>query len=83
MAYEYSAVFSRQRDGYGLLMASFVAPAGEIAAWAEVERLRHEGAGHQRLRNESRVRAITRFLNQDARKHNPHRSGRSSSTPRS
>ena len=67
MAYEYSAIFSRQRDGVGLLLASFVAPAGEIAAWAEVERLKHEGPGHQRLRNESRVRAITRFLDQDAR----------------
>ncbi len=67
MAYEYSAVFSRQREGAGPLLASFVAPAGEIAAWAEVERLRHEGTGHQRLRSESRVRAITRFLSQDER----------------
>ena len=41
MAYEYSAVFSRQRTGAGPLLASFVAPAGEIAAWAEVERLKH------------------------------------------
>ena len=67
MAYEYSAVFSRQRADAGPLVASFVAPAGDIAKWAEIERLTHEGAGHQRLRSESRVRAITRFLDQDPR----------------
>ena len=67
MVYEYPAVFSRQRAGVGPLLASFVAPAGEIAAWAEVNRLKHEGTGHQRLRSESRVRAIARFLQQDER----------------
>ena len=66
MVYKYSAVFSRQRDDLGPLLASFVAPAGDIAAWAEVSRLQHEGTGHQRLRSESRVRAIARFL-QDER----------------
>ena len=67
MAYEYVALFNRQRDGDGPLLASFIAPAGEISKWAEVERLDYEGAGHQRLRSESKVRAITRFLDQDAR----------------
>lgn len=65
MVYEYPAVFSRQRDGAGPLMASFVAPAGDISAWAEVNRLKHEGTGHQRLRSESRVRAIARFLQEE------------------
>lgn len=67
MDYTYSAIFSRQRAGAGPLLASFVAPAGEVAKWAQVDRLKHEGKGHQRLRSESRVRAIARFLEQDAR----------------
>ena len=67
MVYTYSAIFNRQRASVGPLVASFVAPAGDIAAWAEVERLQHEGPGHQRLRSESRVRAIARFLEQDER----------------
>ena len=67
MTYSYSAIFSRQRAGVGPLLASFFAPAGDVAAWAEVERLKHEGPGHQRLRSESRVRAIARFLEQDER----------------
>jgi len=67
MAYEYWAVLNRQRVGGGPLIASFVAPAGEVAAWAEVDRLKHVGKGQQRLRRESRVRAIARFLQQDER----------------
>ena len=67
MTYEYPAIFSRQRAGAGPLTASFVAPAGDVAAWAEVDRLKHEGTGHQRLWSESRVRAIARFLQQDER----------------
>lgn len=67
MTYKYSAIFSRQRDGAGPLVASFVAPAGEVVAWAEVDRLKHDGKGQQRLRRESRVRAIARFLQQDER----------------
>lgn len=62
MVYTYSAIFSRQRAGDGPLVASFVAPVRDIASWADVERLKHEGTGHQRLRSESRVRAIDRFL---------------------
>ena len=67
MAYKYSAVFSRQRAGAGPLLASFVAPAGEVAAWAEVDRLQHKGKSHGRRRSESRVRAIARFIQQDER----------------
>lgn len=67
MPYEYKAVFSRQRDPAGPLLASFVAPAGEVAAWADVRRSKHEDNSHQRLRNESKIRAITRFLDLDER----------------
>ncbi|TDT14601.1 DGQHR domain-containing protein [Ilumatobacter fluminis] len=67
MTYEYPAIFTCQRGDSGPLTASFVAPAGEVAKWAEVERLSHGGGGHQRLRSESRVRAIARFLEQDNR----------------
>ncbi len=67
MTYEYPAVFSRQRMDASPLMASFVAPAGEIEEWAQVERLKSKGSGFQRLRNESKVRAIHRFLAQDER----------------
>ena len=67
MQYKYPAIFSRQRGEAGPLVATFVAPAGEIAQWAEIERIKHEGSGHQRLKNESRVRAIKRFLDQDTR----------------
>ena len=67
MSYKYPAIFSRQRGKEGPLVATFVAPAGEIAKWAEIERIKHEGGGHQRLKNESRVRAIRRFLGQDIR----------------
>ncbi len=67
MDYKYSAIFSRQRGSNGPLLATFVAPAGEVAAWAEVERLQHEGSGHQRLRSKSKVQAIARFLELDDR----------------
>jgi DGQHR domain-containing protein len=67
MAYKYSAIFSRQRAGVGPLLAFFVAPAGDVATWAEVERLKYESTGYQRLRSESRVQAIARFLQQDER----------------
>lgn len=67
MTYTYPAIYTRQRQGDGPLFATFVAPAGEIAQWATVSRLKHDGSGHQRLRSESRVRAITRYMEQDAR----------------
>ena len=67
MTYKYPAIFTRQRGDDGPMLVSFVAPAGEVAEWAQVNRLSHGGDGHQRLRSESRVRAITRFLEHDAR----------------
>ena len=67
MHYSYPAIFSRQRGLEGPLVATFIAPAGDIAKWAEIERIKHEGSGHQRLKNEARVRAIKRFLDQDIR----------------
>lgn len=63
MTYRYPAIFNRQRESSDApLFACFVAPAGEIAEWAEVERITHDGMGHQRLRNASRIGAIARFL---------------------
>lgn len=67
MTFTYPAIINRQRAGDAPLFACFVAPAGEIVEWAEVERITHEGDGHQRLRNASRIRAIKRFLNFDNR----------------
>lgn len=67
MKFQYPAIYTRQRDGQGPLSATFVAPAGEIAQWAEMSRIRHDGPGHQRLRSASRVHAIRRYLDQDDR----------------
>lgn len=67
MLYNYPAIFSRQRGEEGPLVASFVAPAGHLIKWASIERASHEGKGHQRLKNEARVRAIKRFLDRDNR----------------
>lgn len=69
MPFTYPAIFSRQRGAHGPALASFVAPAGDIEQWADVNRLTHDEAatGHQRIRSESRVRAITRFLELDQR----------------
>lgn len=65
MKFQYPAIYTRQRDEQGPLFATFVAPAGEIAQWAEISRIKHDGSGHQRLRSESRVQAISRYLEQD------------------
>jgi DGQHR domain-containing protein len=64
MPYEYPAIFTRQRtgDGAGLLVASFAAPAGDLLEWTTIQQITVGGAGHQRLRNEAKVRAIQRFL---------------------
>ena len=68
MTYTYPAVAVTQRpssEAPRLLL--FSAPAGEIAQWANVERLTVDGEGVQRRRNEAKVRAITRFLEVDER----------------
>ena len=68
MTYSYTAIEVIQRtheDAPRLLL--FSAPAGDIAQWADVERLEIGGEGHQRRRNESKIRAIERFLEVDPR----------------
>ena len=60
----YPAIFTRPR-GSGITFATFTAPVGEILAWTTIERLDLQGGGHQRIRKESKVRAITKFLNDD------------------
>lgn len=68
MSYTYPAIEVIQRstdDAPRLLVLA--APAGEISSWADVERLNLEGEGHQRRRNESKIRAIHKFLDSDDR----------------
>jgi DGQHR domain-containing protein len=68
--YTYPAIYTRQRgsgDGGDVLLAIFTAPVGDVVRWAVVERLTVGGGGHQRLRNEAKVRAITRYLLLDSR----------------
>lgn len=69
MSYTYPAIYTRQRlpDDGGVLLATFTAPVGEVVKWAAVERLTVSGEGHQRLRNEAKIRAIGRFLTLDSR----------------
>lgn len=67
MSYRYPAIFTRQRGKSGPLVAMFTAPAKDLIEWAEIERIEHGGSGHQRLKNESRVRAIKGFLSRDKR----------------
>lgn len=71
MAYIYPAIFSQQRDPEAAapLMAAFSAAVGEILKWTTVQQLTvpAEGSGHQRIRNEAKVRAISRFLELDDR----------------
>jgi hypothetical protein len=63
------AIYTRQRrsDAGSVLLATLTAPVGEVIQWAAVERLTVTGEGHQRLRNEAKIRAIGRFLNLDPR----------------
>ena len=68
MRFTYSAIEIQQRvHVYAPRLLLFAAPAGEISKWAEVARLSHIGEGHQRRRNESKVRAISKFLASDDR----------------
>jgi DGQHR domain-containing protein len=66
MNFEYPALFSRQRDAAPKSVL-FSAPVGELLTWATIDRLAHEGTGHQRAKNEAKVRAIGRFLELDNR----------------
>ena len=68
MSYTYPALTMEQRSsGDAPRLLVFSAPAGEIAQWANVERLTVTGEGVQRRRNEAKVRAIARFLEVDER----------------
>ena len=69
MAYEYPAIFTRQRpqEGSGVVVATFSAPAGDLLMWTTVQEISVGGSGHQRLRNDAKVRAIRRFLLLDPR----------------
>lgn len=68
MSFTYPAIEVQQRshlDAPRLLL--FAAPAGDISQWAEIARLDHRGEGHQRRRNEAKVRAIAKYLEADDR----------------
>ncbi|MGL5824192.1 MAG: DGQHR domain-containing protein [Nocardioides sp.] len=68
MTFSYPAIFTRPRgDSDGVLLATFTAPVGEVTKWASIERLNVDGKGHQRLKNQAKVRAIKRFLELDSR----------------
>ena len=68
MSFEYPAIFSKQRDTEGApLSACFTAPVGQIRRFTAFDHLSTTGTGHQRLKNASKVKALTRFLELDAR----------------
>ena len=68
MSFTYPAIEIEQRTHVEApRLVLFAAPSGEISRWAEVARLSHRGEGHQRRRNESKVRAISRYLKSDDR----------------
>lgn len=68
MSYRYSVIQTDQRPvATAPSLVLFAAPAAEIAQWASVERLGLGGEGVQRRRNESKVRAVARFLEKDDR----------------
>jgi DGQHR domain-containing protein len=67
MQYEYDAiVFHQRQDGQGPLLAMFTAPAGEVASWADVDRLGPTNPqGPQREPKKSRIASIRRFFELD------------------
>ncbi|MDQ0996082.1 DGQHR domain-containing protein [Phyllobacterium ifriqiyense] len=67
MQYEYDAfVFQQRADGSGPLFAMFQAPAGEVDAWADVDRLGPDNKlGPQREPKKSRISSIKRFFADD------------------
>ena len=64
MQYQYDAFVFRQRvDGKGPLLAMFHAPAGEVEAWTDVDRLGPENKlAPQREPKKSRISSIARFF---------------------
>lgn len=67
MQYEYDAfVFHQRADGGGPLLALFQARAGEVDAWADVDRLSPDNKlGPQREPKKSRISSIKRFFADD------------------
>lgn len=67
MQYEYDAfVFHQRADGGGPLLALFHAPAGEVDAWTDVDRLGPDNKlGPQREPKKSRISSIKRFFADD------------------
>ncbi len=67
MQFEYDAIVFRQRaDGQGPLLAMFTAPAGDVAQWADVDRLGPDNPqGPQREPKKSRIASIQRFFQLD------------------
>jgi DGQHR domain-containing protein len=67
MEYAYQAfVFHQRADGNGPTLALFHAPAGEVSAWADVDRLAHDNRlAPQREPKKSRINSIRRFFADD------------------
>ncbi|MEQ1899553.1 MAG: DGQHR domain-containing protein [Devosia sp.] len=67
MEYTYQAfVFHQRADGNGPLLAVFLAPAGQVSAWADVDRLAHDNRlAPQREPKKSRINSIRRFFADD------------------
>ncbi len=69
MPYEYPAIFTRQRitSEIGPIVATFAAPVGDLLEWTTIQQISVGGPGHQRIKNEAKIRAISRFLRLDER----------------
>ncbi len=68
ISFTYNCLAARQREGAEVPeFCLFFAPAGDVLAWAAVDRIQEAGPGFQRLSNPSRVRGVKRFFEQDAR----------------
>ena len=66
--FRYPAIFSQQRPGPDApIFACFTASVGEVRKWTSIDRISHGGTGHQRLKNDSKVKTIARFLELDDR----------------
>ena len=67
--FTYDAIHVKQRPtcSDAPQFSLFSAPAREILEWSDIERLRMEGSGHQRRKNDAKVKAVARFLELDAR----------------
>jgi DGQHR domain-containing protein len=67
MEYTYQAfIFHQRADGNGPTLALFHAPAGQVSAWADVDRLAHDNRlAPQREPKKSRINSIRRFFADD------------------